>query len=669
MVARKKVNIFKNLTWLDDSFFETDAFRAPDGWDVISGSYTTDGDIATLDGEIQKDLTDIPSDSYGKLFARFTGGTGKSLIKVKSGGDWTTIKEAGVSIGEQTYPIPAELTMTKIAISSTLGQVKIDYVGISNTDPIALEEDLIWLQVTQKDAMATSEARFEAVNKNKYLNSLMKGDRLMAWIGEDNLTKVFGGRIHEPKRKWPDKKVTVVAHGMERFVLSREYAEAVDAQFVGASLTTVISGITYDGVQAGDFTIDGVDTVINTSTGNEAVVNVNFTKTTEQQAIQSVISNLVNTGLLAEARMTPALDLKVFGAGTIDSGYTASQELGNIFDVSIIPASRLINRVILYTNGMTKYPVDGDLWTDLPTTTKSLWTGRVNHNLLVTVSATLAPDIERRTTGVASKYFKVDMIGNSGYVQLDLNFTRGVDLTEYILLKLDYYVPSGGTETTFQIRLCETLDDDGDSTSYYYRNVTIVEDVWQNLSFSTGKESAGWSTSGAISDWTAIKYVVIRFVTVDAIRDIDFWLDGLHFAKGDTYYTGEDATSILTYGRAVTSYSRNDVKTKGEANDVINKIIALHKTPSTNMVFSTKGNASLVPGENIKVTIGDEDIDQYFRMTKVVHVNKLGKYTTKLNTTITGLAFWTEPDLGMFGNFRRLTKWATLGVDIIPIWG
>lgn len=666
MVAKKKISIFKDLSWLDDSFYETDGFKSPDGWDVTIGAYSTDGDIATLNGEIQKDLDSVESDDFENLVLRIPSGTGKSLVKVLSGGAWTTVKELGVATGDLSYRIPAGLTMTKIAVSGTGGPVYIDYVGMTDTEPIHLEKEITKIRVDQKTGFLPPQVNFTALNKNKALNTIMKGDTMMVWMGDNEYVKVFGGRIFEPRRKWPGKTLSASGYGNERYVMSNPFAEEVEAQFVATKLTTIVSTVTFDSVDNGDITLHQFTPVINTGTGSEAALTIDFSKTTELTAMRDILEALAVTGLQAEGRIDPTGDMVLFGSGTVDSGISIDED--EIIETDIILASRLINKVVLHTPEMTKFPQDGDAWTDLSTPVAK-WTARVNHDLLITVSGELIPDLGRVQTGAASKYLKVDYLDDDGYIQLDLDFTRSYDLTDYISMKFDYYVPSGTTESEFQVRLCEILDDDGDSSSYWYQDVTIVEDEWQSIQFDTGKDASGWSASGGVSDWEGIRYVALRFVTVSAERDVDLWLDSLHFTKGEPYNTQLDQTSIDAYGLSVQSFTRSDIRSKDVADNIMSQIIALNKDPTTNLAPKIKGNANIVPGENIHVTLGDEDIDQYYRVTKVTHDYRNGLFTTKLNLTVTGTSYWTDVDFGMFSDWKRFSKWSTLGVDILPLWG
>jgi len=665
MVVKKKVIIFKGLEWFDDSFYELDNFRSPNGWTVNLGSLSTDGDIATLDGEIEASIDNLNSSDYDTLVARFVSSTGSSLIKIWNGSSWINVKELGSSIGEITKRIPSGHTISKVAISSTSGPVKIDYIGIATEDPFINEDDIISMSVDLQSTVSTGQARINIWNKNKQLNDIDKRDRILVFLGDNEYKKVFGGKIEKVRRPWPKKVGQIITNDLGKYGLAREFAEDVDASFVN-TVTTIISNVTYDAVQNGDFTLHGVETIIDRSTGTEAVVAIDYSQTNIQQALQNLATALQNTsGIQADFKMSPSGDLKFYETGTKDGEKTITEE--DIVSSEIEPTAKIINKVVLYTPNITKIPSDRDGWTEDPTTDIQ-WVGHISYDDAYSATASVSPDPSKPYAGRASKKFVCDVSDGSGYAQVDLDLGSGVDLTDYIRLFLRYYAPYTLSETSFDILLSEDMDSEGVPTNYYSRTVTITTGSWKQLEYKTGSEADGWATNGSISDWTNIRYIILRF-NYSTTLDIDFWWDELYFAKGPGYHTLTDTDSINEHGLEVGRYKRDDIKQQSDADNFMQGIISMYKDDKTSAVVVVKGDADYEPGYYYYLDHPEEDVEEYLRATRVTHNLRGGKFTTSLNLTVTASAYWMAPDTYVFGRWRRMTKWATLGSDILPIWG
>lgn len=666
---RKKLAVFKDLAWIDDSFHALDNFKSPKGWTVTVGEYETDGDIATLRGEIQADLSNIESDSFGNLFTSVLGGNGQLFIKVKSGGSWSTVKSLKTISGVTEDTIPAGLTITKIAISSTEGPVLIDYVGISGSSPIIERDDIYKLKVELVSTVTGSNANIDLVNRNKKFNLVDKGDRIIVWVGDTTETKVFGGTVSKIRRKWPQKTINILAADLGKTSLNREFASVVDAEFIGASVTTILSTITYGAVQAGDFSLQNFETLINPATGSELALTVTFSKSNEKQALQDLATAAKEAGVQADFRLNPQGDLIFHASGQKASGKTViGDDGGTVISNEHVPASKVINRVIVFTPNMVKLPRGGDAFTELPSE-QIQWKAKFNYEDGNVASISIYPDSSKFKFGGASKKLIADLdASTTAYVQVDLDLGDDYDLTKFVKFYMSYFAATAYSESVFQIRFAEDLDADGDSTKYYHRNVAVTKNAWQDIDFDTGENADGWTASG-ISDWTSIRYIVLRITKTSVPMDIDFWFDGLHVAKGAKYYAAENATSISTYGREVGQFVREDILTEDDAEAYYNGILELFGVPRNNELSIVKGDPTLTPAYNITLQIPDEDIDAIYRMTKVVH--KYGKkgFTSEVHLTATATAYWTSPSLGYLGSWLRPNYWATLGIDILPIWG
>ena len=668
----KKIAIFKDLGWFDDSFYGLDGFRSPHGWTVTVGEYETDGDIATLRGEIQADLSSLSSNDYSKLIASIPGSTGKSLIKIWDGSTWITVKPLGIDIGDIEETIPAGKTMRKIAISSMAGPVKIDYVGIANDSPIIDEDTIMSVVVDETSTYLSAQARIKLNNKNKIYNDVEKKDRILVWLGDPNAKKIFGGRIEHIERQWPQRTASLVAYDLGRYSLSREFADVIEYEVIDENVTTLISTVTYESVQAGEITLHGFETLYDPVTGNELGLSIDVSKTSELRALEEIAKQAADSGRQPDMRIDPTGDLVFHLSGSVDSGKTLTGgENGNVISNKLIPTSKIINKVILWTPNMIKIPPGGDEWTQLASPGFE-WVALVSFNPNYIPLLGIYPDKSKFTTGGISKHIDLELVGvyqDDSYLTVYLDMGTNVDISEYKRFIFDYYASSNMNPTTFQIRLTEDLNENyGSSSIFFDKTISITYDEWQTVELEVGPDSDVWNAS-VNAAWGKIRYIVLRFTITSLPEDIDFWFDHLHFSYGLDYYTESDQDSIDEYGLEVGRYQRDDIRRELDAEGIIGQIIAMNKDPRKNNITVVKGDAELVPGENILLDIDDEDLNEYFRMTRTTQRYERGRFTTNLNLTATATAYWMAPSTDYFGTWRRMRKWATLGADILPIWG
>ncbi len=165
------------------------------------------------------------------------------------------------------------------------------------------------------------------------------------------------------------------------------------------------------------------------------------------------------------------------------------------------------------------------------------------------------------------------------------------------------------------------------------REMTITSDEeWNTVQASCGKKSESeWTPWIYMPDW---KKVMSIFISLSALSNGSFWIDGMFFDKKRWESLQEDAVSINTYGKRELIETNEEFHSDDAVYQRARSLLAYLKDPAEYLTVETSlltgDNLNVFPGEKIPISIPNDNINSNYRIVSVDHRIR----GTELETTL-----------------------------------
>lgn len=340
-----------------------------------------------------------------------------------------------------------------------------------------------------------------------------------------------------------------------------------------------------------------------------------------------LIENTDTTYTKLEYENTPVFDILKYVAGSVDksgvigfdfrvaadgkfeffprNNKTSSVSLSERIEVSEYRKDihRVRNKIRVYGAADKSVPSDKDAWTESLTPTDGSWSA---------VSGEVSFDTETKTKGSGSiKTYAANLY----YAACMFTLNSGKEVNSNLYPVLSFWVRR---ESGFNGNVNVVLYDVADKSASHFFNVGA--DEWFQKQFKVGAENVDvWDLESGF-DWTEIKKV--RFdCWFTGTGTGSFWIDGLFFGGKRYSSTQEDTGSQSVHGlRELVEvdeelYSDNECMLRAKA------VLDHLKEPAEYLTLRSSvidyGDAPILSGDKIHVTLPNENVDSDFRVLSV----------------------------------------------------
>jgi hypothetical protein len=261
------------------------------------------------------------------------------------------------------------------------------------------------------------------------------------------------------------------------------------------------------------------------------------------------------------------------------------------------------NKIAVYGVADKSAPSDKDAWTESLTPDDGDW-------YAVSGETSLDTAIKKKGNGSIKTYAE-----NLYYASCRLVLDSGKEINTNLYPALNFWIRR---ESAFNGNVNLALYDIADKSVSHMFNIGAEE--WFQMGFKVGVQNADvWDVESGF-DWTQIKE--IRFdCWFTGTGTGSFWVDDLFFGERRYSSTQEDAASQTNYGlRELVEvdeelYSDNECMLRAKAS------LANLKDPAEYLTIGSTvidyGTTPLLPGDKIRVTLPNENVDADFRILNV----------------------------------------------------
>jgi hypothetical protein len=262
------------------------------------------------------------------------------------------------------------------------------------------------------------------------------------------------------------------------------------------------------------------------------------------------------------------------------------------------------NKVTVYGAAEKSVPPDKDAWTESLTPSDGVWTAGTGE---------VSFDASDKVKGNGSIK---DYVPSNYFACSNFTFNSGKEVNVEPYPFLSFWIKiSGGVNGTCYVHL---EDASGNITCHVF-NVGV--DKWTSYQVKVGNANADlWQIWYGAFDWTQIKK--LRFYAdFQGVNSGTLWIDGLFFGGRRYCSTQEDTNSQSAYGlRELVEtdeelYSDNECALRAKA--LLNHLKAPAEYLTVKSTVIDYGNAPLLPGDKIHVTLPNENVDADFRIESV----------------------------------------------------
>ncbi|MGQ9565604.1 MAG: hypothetical protein ACUVT5_03545, partial [Candidatus Bathyarchaeales archaeon] len=628
-----RVEILRDV-WLNDDDFQDD-------WAVQGGTMETNGETATITIATDKVSISKPcsfnsaTHKYGIVNCTVLSAV-QWQFKVRRASDqaWIVVAsftDAGLKTVDISAVYSGEIDMVGIDASGSAGQsAQLDYVIIASQTLLVPTEDMdvLWLRVHL--GMLEEVSSFELALQNfnaKYTVQVAVGNWIKIWIGRaySASIKVFTGRIEEVEFNASPTENYAILRGRDRG--QELFRRTVTRTYENTKAEAVVKDL-----------IDNFTTLKHVRGTTELVENTDTTFELLEYENTPVFDILKDLAKSAEKDGLVGFDFRVAWDGKFEF-FKRNSKPSNISLADCIETAeyrkdihRIRNKITVYGAAEKANPADMDAWTENLTVGETqllYYEGGELYGWWEPVGdCSVAKDSSMKIVGNYSvKLYTTQAVGSS---VLDWYFATGhlFDANKYPSLTFQFRRENTPGEIGLKVEL---FDFDGQKVRRIFRT---EPDKWYLQRFSVGaKHDSEWThdeNNTRDFDWSQIRRV--RFEAYfNGSGTGSFWVDNLFFNSKRWECTQEDTASQAAYGLRELVEVDEELHRDNECGLRAKAILAHLKDPAEFITVQssiiTLQNGRLMPGDNIHVTLPNENVDADFRILTVEY-NLYGKEQT-----------------------------------------
>jgi hypothetical protein len=265
---------------------------------------------------------------------------------------------------------------------------------------------------------------------------------------------------------------------------------------------------------------------------------------------------------------------------------------------------RIRNKIMVYGLADKSVPADKDAWTESLTPSDGVWSA---------VSGETSFDTTNKVKGTGSvKTYAINLYYAA--CMFTLNAGKEVNSNLYPILSFYSYL-----EKSYNGNARVTLYDVSDKQAI--KEITIGPDEWRKTDLKVGlANEVEWGYVQPGFDWSKIKKFRID-CDFSGVGTGSFWLDMLYFGGRRYEAVREDSASQTNYGLRELSETDEELVSDNECDLRAKALLDYFKAPAEYLsVRSTViyyGNAPLLAGDQIWVSLPNENVNAYFRIESV----------------------------------------------------
>jgi hypothetical protein len=607
-----RIEVFPAPGFFDDNFVK--------GWTVVSGSFSTDGECGkitgwTAVGRIEKNVPNLNSSVYTWIQVRVKRVSGTNTtwgVQVYAGGSWYVIFTGETGTGLRETGIPANLTITKIALLEEYAGdisnfVEFDYVAICKnlvltpvTETLSVADAIESLEITLPIlSRGLAGAKFKLPNFNsQYTGKVNEHDIVLIWLYRtgESFTKVFGGRVskvtYEGIAGAPEYYIHVecMDHGWEMQVPPALVQKAYSSTNGKTIIKDAVAVCNY----LSDYGVDQDNAIASTH-------SYVFDEKTPWNVIREVADACQTSGGAVgfDGYVDPAGNLWIFARGANNSTVDLTDKIIR-YKVEY-DTYRVKNKIKVY--GKAECPWSGSVSKDGWTESASGWYSNV------TVSTSPVTKVLGSCSVVA--------YGPATYVELYRTFSPikiGPMKNQYKVLRFYIMLDTGGGSITgLEVRV------GADSNNYFFYTFEAPKLAeWEEREIQLGPDS---DVAGSVGNpsWDNIAWIYFK-ATFSTSADLVMRIDALYFGNRCFEGSAEDSTSQSLYGvRMLEPTVDNSLTSNDDCTKKAQSLLAYYKHKVTTLKVETFGNNAFRPGDMQNITLSNDNISGSFRILEITH--------------------------------------------------
>jgi hypothetical protein len=261
---------------------------------------------------------------------------------------------------------------------------------------------------------------------------------------------------------------------------------------------------------------------------------------------------------------------------------------------------RVRNKITAYGVADKSVPLNKDAWTESLTPADGAWTA---------TSGTVSFDTAVKVKGSGSIKTSAQNLSYGGCL-FTLNAGKEVNAELYPVLNLWL-----NRESSFNGNVTLTLFDAADRVAG--REFTVGHEKWFQTQVRVGAANADlWQVESGFN-WTQVKKVRV-VCWFDSAGTGSFWVDGLFFGGRRYSALQENAGSQSSYGLRELVEVDEELWSDDECASRANALLASLEDPAEQLTLRSTvidyGNAPLLPGDKVHVTLPNEGVNGDFRI-------------------------------------------------------
>jgi hypothetical protein len=606
-----RIEIFREPGFFDDNFVK--------GWTVISGSFATNGEYATIIGfaavgRIEKNVPSLNTSLYTRIQVRVKSVSGTNTtwgVKVySSSGVWYTVWTGQTSAGIFEAYTPSGITITKIALleeyaGDTSNRVEFDYVAICKnplltpvTETLSVTDAIESLEITLPIlSRGLAGAKFKLPNFNgQYTGKVKEHDIVLIWLyrTDETFTKVFGGRV---------SKVTYegIAGGPQYYI----YVECMDhgwelqvppALVQKAYTNTNGKTIIKDAVAVCSYLTDyGVDQ----SNAIASTHSYVFDEKTPWNVIREVADACQTSGGAVgfDGYVDPAGNFWIFPRGSNNSTVDLTDKIIR-YKVEY-DTYRVKNKIKVYgRQAKILGPLDEST---------SNWSS----------SGTVSLD----SGDVMEGSYSIKATRNSNGVNLRYHFSNPISCKfsgDYKKLHLWVKVSADNFDNNAEIYV-QLFEDYNNFIGFVKYFKTPSNGKWIELEIPLGPGMEWLYYLGIMPNWQNINDLEVKFMNGYTVANLTLKLDGVRFIQRYSS-TVENLVSEVTYGTRMPEPTVDDsLQSDAECTNKAQSLLSYYQDKVTTLTVETFGNNAFRPGDMQSITLSNDNISGSFRILEITH--------------------------------------------------